>query len=172
MKETPVEIERKYAIRMPDLAALAAMPDCSVSEIEQIYLPAALGSTHRIRRRTTAEQPVFTETVKVRIDKMSAFEDEHKIDGETYARLAATRDPATRVILKTRYAVPIGGQLYEVDVYPFWERACVLETELPDRETVVPIPPCFEVLKELTGDHRYSNASLSRKIPPEDAFFR
>ena len=33
-----MEIERKYLIRMPDEAALRAMPGCAVWEIVQTYL--------------------------------------------------------------------------------------------------------------------------------------
>ena len=164
----PLEIERKYLIRMPDVAALSAIPGCVVSEIEQTYLPdPAAGVTERIRLRRFPDRIEYTHTVKIRLSPVEAREDEETVDGETYRSLLARRDPALNTVVKTRYAFPLGGQVYEVDVYPFWGKVAILETELPDASSRAPVPPCLTVIREVTGEAAYTNRNLARRIPPE-----
>lgn len=164
----PLEIERKYLIRMPDLAGLSALPDCSVSEIEQTYLPdPAPGATERIRLRRFPDRIEYTRTVKTRLSPVEAREDESEITESEYRARLLRRDPALATVRKTRYAFSLGGQLYEVDVYPFWEKIAVLETELTDAGRHAPIPPFLSVIREVSGDPAYSNRALARRIPPE-----
>lgn len=164
----PLEIERKYLIRMPDVAALCALPGCVVSEIEQTYLPdPAPGATERIRLRRFSDRTEYTHTVKIRLSKVEAREDEETVDEGTYRSLLSRRDPALNTVIKTRYAFPLEGQVYEVDVYPFWKKTAILETELPDASLSAPIPPCLTVIREVTGEAAYTNRNLARRIPPE-----
>ncbi|MCQ2414052.1 MAG: hypothetical protein MJ082_04590 [Clostridia bacterium] len=163
------EIERKFLIRMPDVARLEKQPEFTCSEIEQIYLSATQGTTHRIRRRTKNGKTVCTETVKRRIDRVSCFEDEKEIDGQTYNELKTKIAEGTSPIVKRRITFRIGSQLYEVDIYPFWKNTAVLECELPSRDTEVAIPECLSLLREVTGDFRFSNAALASSPVPEDS---
>ena len=164
----PLEIERKYLVRMPDLAALSALPGCVVSKIEQTYLPdPAPGMTERIRLRRFSDRDEYTHTVKIRLSDVEAREDEETLTEDGYRALYALRDPNLATICKTRYAFPLGGQVYEVDVYPFWTRTAVLETELPDASLYAPIPPFLSVIREVTGERAYTNRNLARRIPPE-----
>ena len=167
-REIPVEIERKYLARMPHVPALACMEGYTVSDMEQAYLAAAPGTTHRVRARTSDGKTRFYETKKRRIDGMSAEEDEREITVEEYTALFAARDPARRVIYKKRYTFIYKNQLFEVDIYPFWTKQCVVETELPRRDMRAAFPSVLTVIREVTGDSRYSNAALSKEIPPED----
>lgn len=164
---TQTEIERRYIIRMPEMSRLCQQEDYRESEIEQIYLPAARGQTHRIRARTADGQTVYTETRKTRLDGMSALEQEEVIDGERYRQLAAQRAPDTQPLHKRRCTFTYRGALYEVDIYPQWPHTAILETELPSRDCQRPMPQVLCVLCEVTGDQRYSNASLSRHFPQE-----
>ncbi len=164
----PLEIERKYLIGMPDLAALSALPGCVVSEIRQTYLPdPAPGATERIRLRRFPDRTEYTHTVKIRLSKVEAREDEETIDETAYRSLLSRRDPALNTVEKTRYAFPLDGQVYEVDVYPFWEKVAILETELSDAAAHAPIPPFLTVIREVTGKAAYTNRNLARRIPPE-----
>ena len=164
----PLEIERKYLIRMPDVAVLSALPGCVVSEIEQTYLPdPAPGATERIRLRRFSDRTEYTHTVKIRLSDVEAREDEETVDEETYRSLLARRDIRLHTVVKTRYAFPLDGQVYEVDVYPFWEKVAVLETELSDAAARAPIPACLTVIREVTGEAAYTNRNLARRIPPE-----
>ena len=162
-----VEIERKYIIEIPDFNLLAEASDYTVSEIEQIYLSSPSGITHRIRRRAFADRIEYTETKKVRIDKTSAYEDERKISESEYSALALRRAPDSTPLTKVRHTFSYLGQIFEIDVYPNWQRSCIMETELASRDTVVEMPPIIHIKREVTGDKRYSNASMSRTFPDE-----
>lgn len=164
----PLEIERKYLIRTPDLSTLKAIPGCVASEIEQTYLPdPAPGVTERIRLRRYPDRIEYTHTVKTRISPVAAREDESEITEGEYRALFSRRDPALQTVVKTRVAFRFGGQVYEVDLYPFWTRVAVLETELADPAASAPIPPFLSVIREVTGDSAYTNRNLARRIPPE-----
>lgn len=163
----PVEIERKYVIAMPDVARLAECEGYTVSGIEQTYLESAEGVTHRVRARRYAERTVYTETKKVRIDKMSAFEDEREIDGEEYLALLERRKHGTVTLRKTRHTFSFGGCTFEVDIYPEWTGSAILETELASRDEVVAFPDFIKVIAEVTGERCYSNAAMSHRFPAE-----
>ena len=60
-----------------------------------------------------------------------------------------------------------GGQIFEIDIYPFRKNSCVMETELKNETDRPELPPFVRVVKEVTGDHRYSNASLAKSIPTD-----
>ncbi|MBQ8321341.1 MAG: hypothetical protein IJX92_03135 [Clostridia bacterium] len=167
MNNSKVEIEKKYIIELPSVKSMESMPGYDRSDITQIYLMSVKGVTHRIRRRVQSGNVTFTETKKVRIDRMSAFEDEREIGREDYERLYCNIDPETRPIIKTRHTFTYLGQLFEIDVYPEWQHNAILETELDDREKTVDFPPFIKIVREVTGDKRYSNAGMSRAFPKE-----
>ena len=53
--------------------------------------------------------------------------------------------------------------------HPEWKNTAILETELSDRDTVVKFPDFIKIVADVTGDKRYSNASMSRSFPEETA---
>jgi adenylate cyclase len=68
-------------------------------------------------------------------------------------------------ITKVRYRVPVGGHIFEVDVYSGRQAGLVTaEVELPDPDTAVEVPEW--AVKEVTGDPAWTNAALSQ--PPPD----
>ena len=164
---TPVEIERKYVIRMPDISIMRAQTGYTVSEIHQTYLTSHAGVTHRVRMRVFPDKIVYTETKKVRIDAMSAYEDEREISEDEYLELIGCIAPDTHTLTKSRHTFTSYGQTFEVDIYPEWTRTCILETELSSRDETVTMPDFISVVKEVTGDKKYSNASMSREFPVE-----
>ena len=168
IESAPLEIERKYLIKKPRPEALLSVPGCVSSEITQTYLlnPEAV---ERVRKRVYADKTVYTHTLKKRISALSVHEAESEIGPEEYEQLLLKRDPARNIIRKTRYALPCGSLVAEVDVYPFWQRQAVMEIELPFEDAPVSIPPCITLLREVTGNHAYSNNQLSLRIPEEDA---
>ena len=164
-----IETERKYIVRLPDFEALASLPGYSKSDIEQIYLPSEPGQTRRIRRRTHTDKTVYTKTVKTRISPMSAYEDEHEITEEEYMELRKGRDRSHHVVNKQRYTFIYKNTLFELDVYPFWKRTCLLECELRNEKVIVELPPFLRIVKDVTGERRYSNASIAKTIPSEES---
>ena len=165
-----VEIERKYIIAMPSVDSLSACPDYTKTEIEQIYLSGDARVTHRIRKRCYPDRTVYTETKKIRLDKMSADEREREITGEEYQCLKKDMKPDTRPIKKTRHSFTYGDITAEIDIYPEWERCAIMETELKSREENPALPPFIRILREVTGEWEYSNAGMAHAFPSEDAY--
>ena len=161
----PLEIERKYLIAYPDVAALR--PRCSaVYEMEQTYLHAAPGVTARVRRRV-GEREEFFHTEKERITDRTHVERERIITREEYEQLLQTRDENALSVAKTRYCLPHDGLIFEIDVYPFWQSVAVMEVELEGEEQVFSLPDGITVIREVTEDRRMKNAALARHIPSE-----
>ena len=164
---TPIEIERKFVIRMPSVADLEALSGYTVSEIDQTYLISSPHVTRRVRARKYAAHTAFTETKKTRLDKMSALEDERRISEAEYRELLLDIQPGTVTLHKRRYTFEYLDRVIEIDVYPEWERSCILEVELDSKDTEVKLPNFISVIAEVTGDKRYSNASMSHEFPKE-----
>ena len=162
-----VEIERKYIIKMPKISDMEKMCGYSADEITQIYLESEVGETRRIRKRSSSLGIVYTETRKIRIDKMSAIEKEREISEVEFSILERQIADGTAPIKKVRHSFEEGGQIFEIDVYPEWKNTAIMETELPTRETAVEIPSIIEIVEEVTGKREYSNAAMSRSFPKE-----
>ena len=167
-----LEIERRFIIAKPtadDLEQIRRECDSGevcVSEIEQVYL-FSLGTTHRVRRRDGGDGARFFETVKRRVDGMSAEEMEREICESEYIRLKEKIRPGSRPIIKTRYSFYIDNQSYEIDVYPFWKKTAMLELELDDRDRKIKFPKAIRVIREVTGERKYSNSSMADAPVPE-----
>ncbi len=163
-----IETERKFLIAMPRHDALMQREGARCDRILQTYLLSEEGTTWRVRLRESADGHIrYTETKKRRIHALSSVEEEREIGEEQYRALLGRADPACRPIEKLRYTVPHGDLLLEIDVYPFWHRTAVLEVELPSPETPLALPDYLLVLREVSDDVRYKNASLARSVPAE-----
>lgn len=162
-----VEIERKYIIEMPDMTELSKLAGYCRSEITQTYLLSKPGEARRVRERRYCDASVYTETVKVRIDKMSSEEREREITESEYRELLCEMKSGTKPIKKTRHSFPYGEITVEIDVYPEWERSCIMETELPSRDATPTLPPFIKILREVTGERGYSNADMAASFPRE-----
>ena len=163
-----LEIERKYIIKMPLHEQMSVMEGYIATPIQQIYLPSAEGETRRVRRRAYPDRTVYIETRKIRVDAMSSTEIEREISEGEFDALAQTILQGTRPVGKTRHSFTYLGQLFEIDIYPQWQSTAIMETELSSREAEVKMPPFVNIIKEVTGNKAYSNASMSRSFPPEE----
>lgn len=159
-----LEIERKYLIRMPDAALLSSLPS---SRIEQIYILTAENGRERIRCRETDGKKIFTHTVKQRLSDLTRIEIENEISAEDYHVLSLMKDPDRGVIRKTRYLYDYHKQVFEIDVFPFWEDRALMELELSSEDQVVLLPPDVAVVRDVTAEKDYTNAAIARSIPYE-----
>lgn len=159
-----LEIERKYLIRMPSASLLSQLP---FSEIEQVYILSPEGGRERIRRRAFAERIVLTHTVKRRLSDLSRVEIEEEIGEERYRELLERADPTRGPIQKRRYLYDYDGQLFEIDLFPFWEDRALMELELESEGQEIRLPPAIEIIREVTSDGRYTNSALAREIVRE-----
>jgi CYTH domain-containing protein len=164
----PIECERKFLIRRPDEALLRSM-GAQASNITQTYLLAEPGVTERVRARVFSDKTVYTHTKKVRISALSATEDEKEVSHEDYERLLKRSDPSRTPLQKTRYTLPSGKHLLEMDLFPFWEKQAVLEIELSAEDETFTIPDFIFVLREVTGEAAYKNVHLAKQVPAEEA---
>ena len=159
-----LEIERKYLIRMPGAALLASLP---VSEIEQVYLLTPDGARERIRRRDYGDGVVFTHTAKQRLSDLTRVEIEREITAEQYGALLALADPSRIPIRKKRYLYDYDAQLFEIDVFPFWDDRALMELEMESEGQEVRLPPEIGIIREVTAEKRYTNSAIAREIPRE-----
>lgn len=163
-----IEIERKYIIKKPDFSALRYEGEYTESKITQIYLKTVNGVTHRIRKRVySTGKTEYTENKKTRIDYMSCKEEEREISEREYLSLCAEIEEGTSPLEKTRRTFLYGGLTVEIDEYPFFEKCCVMEIELPTAEISPTLPPFIKVISDVTGDKSYSNHAMAKRIPKE-----
>ncbi len=167
-KQEPLEIERKFLIRMPDPEKLRQLSSRRI-DITQIYLiPGEHVSVRRLRhsRWDGGEARYFTE--KLRLTDRTRIEREREIGGEEWDELYAQRDESLRIIEKTRWCVPYAGHTLEIDVFPFWTDRAFCEAELKSEEEPLELPDWVQVVREVSADPRYTNYALACRIPEED----
>ena len=166
MNSNSLEIERRFLILRPSEAELEAR--CShVYHMEQTYLLSPPHQTERVRRRESRDGVAFFHTVKIDRSTITRLEQEEEITPEAYDAYLTRRDPMTETIRKTRYCLPEGPYTFEIDFYPFWPSYAVMEIELPREDAPFRFPDGITVVRELTGDRRFSNAALARQIAAE-----
>lgn len=162
IEKAPLEIERKFLIRYPDIEKLKEMPDYRCVHIEQSYLDADDDfAGGRIRRITEGATVTYIYTFKEKISDLTRYEFEKAITREEYLQLLTRKTPDTITIEKDRHSFSYAGLTYELDIYSFWDDRATLEAEVDSEDTPIPIPPCVELIKEVTLDRRYNNSQLS-----------
>ncbi len=157
----PLEIERKFLIRYPDLAWLERQPSCQRIEIIQTYLNAPQGQEIRVRQRGIDGSFVYYKTIKKPVSGLKRVELEQRLTKEEYLTLLMDADVTKRQIRKTRYCLTYDNQYFEIDVYPFWQDQAIVEIELSDETAGIRFPAQLEVIKEVTEDPSYKNAALA-----------
>ena len=159
----PYEIERKYLIAYPDTAWLESLPNCKKVEIIQTYLTAPENEEIRVRQRGADGNFVYFKTIKRMISGLKRVEIETRLSQEEYLSLLMEADPERRPIRKTRYCLTYDGQYFEIDLYPFWDDQAIVEIELSDENADVRFPKEIQIIREVTDDESYKNASLARR---------
>ena len=157
----PMEIERKFLIKYPDIKWLESLPNCRKVDIIQTYLVSGNGDELRVRQRGENGSYICFKTRKRLIDGMKRIELEERLSQEEYMRLLMEADPTKRPIRKTRYCLTWDNQYFEIDVYPFWNDRGVAEIELSDENTPIRFPKELKVIREVTDDPAYKNAALA-----------
>lgn len=165
MKEkSGYEIERKFLIALPDEKILSEKAVHRL-EIVQTYLLASDGESARVRKTTENGVVTYTHTTKKRISAIKRIEDEKEIGEEEYKTFLMSADPSRRPIEKVRYCIPYAEHVLEIDIFPFWKDKCFMEIELQHETENVVLPPFITIIKEVTDDKCYTNASLAIQLP-------
>ena len=158
----PFEIERKYLIEYPDISWLENEPNCQRIEIIQTYLKSNADEEVRVRQRGINGNYIYFKTVKKKISDIKRVEVEKRLSQSEYLTLLMEADTAKRQIRKTRYCLTYKGQYFEIDIYPFWDDKAIAEIELSDENAEIIFPSQIKVIKEVTEDESYKNASLAK----------
>lgn len=158
----PYEIERKYLIEYPDIRWLESNPTCQRIEIIQTYLNSASGEEVRVRQRGIDGNYIYFQTIKRKVSDIKRVEIERRLSQAEYLKLLMEADTTKRQIRKTRYCLTYENQYFEIDVYPFWNDKAIAEIELSDEKAKIVFPKQIKVIKEVTEDESYKNASLAR----------
>lgn len=151
------EIERKFLVK--DETWLAA----AEKQIAIIQFYVAISAERSIRVRISDGKAAKL-TLKFGSDLAERDEFEYAVPLDEANEMKAFALGA--IIAKTRHHVTHENYLYEVDVYSGdLEGLVVAELETPDRVSDERLPGWLD--REVTGDIRYSNASLALNGVPE-----
>lgn len=158
----PFEIERKFLIEYPDITWLENNPTCQRIEIIQTYLRSSADEEVRVRQRGCDGNYIYVKTTKRRVSDIKRVEVEKRLSQREYLSLLMDADTTRRQIRKTRYCLTYQGQYFEIDVYPFWDDKAIVELELSDVNQEIIFPDQLRIIKEVTDDDSYKNASLAK----------
>ncbi len=161
----PLEIERKFLIKYPDLDYLGKLV-CRMAEIEQTYLVDQNGK-YRLRKRGEGDSVIYIRTEKKKITETVREEVETRLTEAEYNE-QLNNGLKLGSISKKRYCVMYGGVYYEIDIFPFWKNQAFLEVELLSENDEVIIPEFIDVIKEVTSDSRYRNFAMCNSVPDEE----
>ncbi|MBE6683312.1 MAG: hypothetical protein E7595_04055 [Ruminococcaceae bacterium] len=158
----PLEIERKFLIEYPDIEWLESNPSCKRIEIIQTYLKSAEGEEIRVRQRGVDGSYVYYRTAKKKVSDVKRVEIENRLSQAEYLKLLMEADTTKRQIRKTRYCLTYESKYFEIDIYPFWSDKAIAEIELSNENEEIIFPKQIKVIKEVTDDDSYKNASLAK----------
>lgn len=160
----PLEIERKFLIKMPNMAEMIKKYNMNATDIIQTYLISNEdGLERRIRQRGIAGDYTFYYTEKRVVANGTREEREKIISYEEYIDLMAEADTGKKQIKKTRYCFIYKDKYFELDIYPNWKDEAILEIEVNSIDEDFVIPEDIEVIKEVTDDVTYSNFGLASR---------
>lgn len=158
----PYEIERKYLIEHPDIKWLEGNSTCQRIEIIQTYLKSRSDEEMRVRQRGVDGHYIYFQTIKKKVSNLKRVEIERRLSQAEYLNLLMDADTSRKQIRKTRYCLTYKNQYFEIDIYPFWNDKAIAEIELSDENAEIVFPKQVKVIKEVTDDDSYKNASLAK----------
>jgi len=147
-----VEIERKFLVRGNQWQKLTT----SEARVRQAYLASGQHSSTRVR---ITDNQKATVTIKSRRAALSRVEVECAVSVADAEQLMELREGG--LIEKTRWTVPFGAHVWEVDVFSGDNAGLVIaEIELDDEREAFEQPSWLGI--EVTGQGQYYNGSLAR----------
>ena len=163
------EIERKYLIDMPNMPWLTRQPNVQKVDILQTYLNSDPSEEVRVRQRGITfrgntygdSSYIYTKTTKRKVTDLTRVEVEKRLSKDEYLNELMNADISKHQIRKERYCMTYKNNYLEIDIYPFWKDKAILEVELSSEEAIVELPDELKVIKEVTNDDYYKNASLA-----------
>jgi CYTH domain-containing protein len=164
---TSKEIERKYLIEMPDTGLLESLEGATITQITQTYLTIKNFAVRRVRKSVRGGVTRYIYNEKTPLSHLTRIEREAEITEAGYIELLKEADPSLSTIIKTRYAVPFMGYVYEIDIFDFSVSKAIMEVELPNSRGIPPLPYFVKVIREVTKEKGYTNYEIAKSIPAE-----
>lgn len=159
----PLEIERKFLIKYPNIDFLANMNTCRKIPITQAYLNTPEEGIFRVRKRGNGKDAVYIKTVKIKINDLKRIEKETYLSEQEYKDYLARKEYVTGIISKDRYCIVYNDMYFELDVYPFWNDKATLEIELLSENQSYELPPFLSLIREVSHEPEYRNVALAQK---------
>ena len=156
----PPEIERKFLVEMPELTALEKLQGFRRVEIEQAYLPTTNDEKLRIRKWVENGQAIYYKTRRRHVNGQR-IEVEERLTQRSYKEMLEEAGEALQLLRKTRYSLQYDGQLFQLDVYPFWQEQAVVKIELNEENGEVRLPPELKLIREVTGEREFKDYALA-----------
>ena len=153
------EIERKFLINRS--AELDSHCIARIGIVQTYLVKPDPDIQRRVRSMTKDGVCRYHYTEKKFVSPIERQENEREISAEEYNELICQADDSLVPIIKTRRILPYEGQNFEIDSYPFSDELATMELELENAEQNISFPPFVSIIKEVTGDKRYSNAVLA-----------
>ncbi|WP_337267279.1 CYTH domain-containing protein [Oryzifoliimicrobium ureilyticus] len=145
------EIERKFLVKSDGWKRDVE----SKSNFRQAYLAALDDRSLRVRIRDEASAKLT-----IKIGRTALIRDEFEYDIPLEDAEELMRAAVGNIIEKTRFRVPFGGYVWEVDVFAGMHAGLVMaEVEMQCGNDRPELPSWIG--REVTGDFRYSNQSLA-----------
>lgn len=166
----PTSRERKFLL---ERAPLNFPVDVRASSLDQVYLPATPGlPTSERRLRVTVPRTesatgggrtsVYAEK-KWEADGTASVRERVLSTEEAEALLREAGEGAPRV-RKERLAFVWEGQYFRLDMFAHPAGKMILEVETTNEQPEVLLPDWLHVVREVTGEHAYRNASMARLV--------
>ena len=95
------------------------------------------------------------------MNDIKRVEIETRLTKDEYLNLLMDADTTKKQIRKMRYCLTYESQYFEIDIYPFWNDKAIAEIELNDENAEIIFPDFIKIIKEVTDDDSYKNASLA-----------
>lgn len=159
----PVEIERKFLIKKPDLTDISKHVATTSVNIVQTYLKSENGTEVRLRQRGINGSYFYYLTEKTAISNLKRIEKEKKISERQYIESLNLADTSLKQIVKVRVCFVYMNQYFELDLYDFSDDKAIVEIELTSESDKVHFPEFLTMIKEITDDMNYRNIALARR---------
>ncbi len=159
---TPIEIERKYLIKKPDINTLAKYVSITVIDIVQTYLKSTGNIERRVRQRGQNGNFSYYLTEKREIDSLKRAESERKVSEKDYIHYLSEIDTTLHPIIKKRICFAYKSQYFELDVFDFSKDLALMEIELTNVNSSVELPNFIDIIKEVTDDPKYRNHQIAK----------
>ncbi len=154
-----IEIERKFLIEIPDMNKLDIKREYDI--IQTYLINGESDSQRRVRKITENNNNTYFYTEKIFLTATERIERENEISLNDYEELLSEKKMDIPPVIKKRICFDYQNQLFEMDIYSFSSEFAILELELESVSQEIIFPDYINVLKDVSDDKRYSNASLA-----------